>query len=148
MNDWKGDWFWWCDKCGAIAPKLELVESEFQLFEDMHARHKDCGGLVGTLNPSIYNSWLSVTEFKNLPEDKRHDEMQLMQKFVYGHCRLRKETEKFRQEYQNRPHCPKCGSFEFAEISTASRVMSVAMWGLASSKIGKQYQCKKCKHKW
>lgn len=28
------------------------------------------------------------------------------------------------------------------------RFTSVFAFGLASSKIGKQYQCKHCKHKW
>lgn len=30
----------------------------------------------------------------------------------------------------------------------ADRAVSVAAWGLASGKIGKQYECKKCGHKW
>ena len=44
--------------------------------------------------------------------------------------------------------CPVCGSASVRRISTTSRVTSVAMVGLASSKIGKQYECKNCKHKW
>lgn len=44
--------------------------------------------------------------------------------------------------------CPVCGSRSVKRISTTSRVTSVAMVGLASSKIGKQYECKNCKHKW
>ena len=48
----------------------------------------------------------------------------------------------------NHPVCPICGSRETQRITTANRVASVSMVGLASSKIGKQYECKKCKHKW
>lgn len=44
--------------------------------------------------------------------------------------------------------CPACGSYYVKRISTTSRVASIAMVGLASSKIGKQYECKNCKHKW
>lgn len=44
--------------------------------------------------------------------------------------------------------CPNCGSNNVVKISTINRVASVAAVGLASSKIGKQYQCRNCKHKW
>lgn len=46
------------------------------------------------------------------------------------------------------PKCPNCGSTNTKQISNVNRVASVAMWGLASSKIGKQYQCNRCNHKW
>ena len=44
--------------------------------------------------------------------------------------------------------CPICGSTETERISENNRAFSVAVFGLASSKIGKQYECKACKHKW
>lgn len=46
------------------------------------------------------------------------------------------------------PACPNCGSRKTERISTLNRSASVALTGLASSKIGKQYECKNCKHKW
>ena len=48
----------------------------------------------------------------------------------------------------NKLKCPICGSTNVSRISTLNRGVSVATVGLASSKIGKQYECKKCKHKW
>lgn len=44
--------------------------------------------------------------------------------------------------------CPVCGSPRVKKISTMSRAVSIELVGLASSKIGKQYECQKCKHKW
>ena len=52
------------------------------------------------------------------------------------------------EEALKRPKCPMCGSTDTQIISTLNRAVSVGMVGLASSKIGKQYECKKCKHKW
>ena len=49
---------------------------------------------------------------------------------------------------QNNPKCPICGSRNTAKISTLNRVVSVSTLGLASSKIGKSYQCNNCKSKW
>ena len=46
------------------------------------------------------------------------------------------------------PKCPMCGSNNTQRISTINRSTSVLLVGLASSKIGKQYECKNCKHKW
>ena len=48
----------------------------------------------------------------------------------------------------NQLKCPICGSTNVEKISTMDRSVSVAMVGLASGKIGKQYKCKKCKHMW
>lgn len=44
--------------------------------------------------------------------------------------------------------CPHCGSYHTNRISTTNRAVSVATVGLASGKIGKQYQCRDCKHMW
>lgn len=52
------------------------------------------------------------------------------------------------QNAAKHPTCPICGSHNTECISTLNRTVSIATVGLASSKIGKQYQCKNCKHKW
>lgn len=43
--------------------------------------------------------------------------------------------------------CPICGSHYVVKIGVLNRAASVHFWGLASSKIGKQYECKDCHHK-
>lgn len=49
---------------------------------------------------------------------------------------------------RNLPKCPHCASTNIKRISDTNRTVSVLTWGLASSKIGMQYECKSCKHKW
>lgn len=46
------------------------------------------------------------------------------------------------------PKCPNCGSTNTVRITTANRMASVAAVGVASGKIGKQFECKNCKYKW
>jgi len=46
------------------------------------------------------------------------------------------------------PKCPSCSSTKIKKITTTSRLISVGLVGFASSKIGKQYMCESCKHKW
>lgn len=60
---------------------------------------------------------------------------------------VRKEEQRAREEAL-KPKCPLCGSKNLVKISTADRVVSVGMVGVASGKIGKQYKCKNCKHMW
>ena len=47
-------------------------------------------------------------------------------------------------------HCPNCGSTNVKKISTTKRLFSAGLFGLASSSIGKQFQCmeKNCGYKW
>lgn len=45
----------------------------------------------------------------------------------------------------NRPRCPYCGSYDVEKLSFSSRAASVAMVGILSQKIGKQWKCKHCK---
>ncbi|MBQ4570263.1 MAG: hypothetical protein IJB21_01050 [Bacilli bacterium] len=44
--------------------------------------------------------------------------------------------------------CPMCNSKNVKKISTVNRATSIAIFGLASNKINKQYECDNCKHKW
>lgn len=47
-------------------------------------------------------------------------------------------------------HCPNCGSTNVKKISATKRLFSAELFGLASSSIGKQFQCmeKNCGYKW
>lgn len=49
---------------------------------------------------------------------------------------------------QNKPKCPTCGSTNVKHISTLNRAVSIGVFGLFSSKIGKNYECLDCKAKW
>lgn len=58
------------------------------------------------------------------------------------------EAERKALEESKRPICPVCGSKNTRRLSTTNRAVSIAVVGLASDKIGKQYECLNCKHKW
>lgn len=46
------------------------------------------------------------------------------------------------------PRCPLCKSKNIGRISTAGRIVSVSIMGLASNTIGKNLVCRDCKHTW
>lgn len=58
------------------------------------------------------------------------------------------EREKEMTKLKNTPICPTCGSADVKAIGTVNRAISVAAVGLASGKIGKQFECKDCGYKW
>ena len=60
---------------------------------------------------------------------------------------VQKQEQRAREEAL-KPRCPQCNSTNIEKISTTNRAISVAMVGVASGKIGKQYKCKNCKHMW
>lgn len=46
---------------------------------------------------------------------------------------------------QNKTTCPYCKSTNVSKISALDRTMSIGVFGLASSKVGKQWHCNGCK---
>lgn len=122
-------------------------------------------GLATTATFGFFPLYACVSEYltdckhyRQSPEDfaeykaKRLAELQKFgqeQQQQYEDARKRMEEEqREKQEAKHRvPPCPICGNQDkVVRISTLNRSASVAAFGLASSKIGKQYQCKHCKH--
>ena len=62
--------------------------------------------------------------------------------------RKQRAKEKAYEATHPKPKCPTCGSTNIKDISTLNRAVSVGMFGLASSKIGKTKECKDCGYKW
>ena len=61
---------------------------------------------------------------------------------------IRKEIQEHQEKQSNIPKCPTCGSTNVKHISTLNRAVSIGVFGLFSSKIGKNYECLHCKTKW
>ena len=61
---------------------------------------------------------------------------------------IRKEIQVHQEKQSNTPKCPTCGSTNVKHISTLNRAVSIGVFGLFSSKIGKNYECLNCKAKW
>lgn len=48
----------------------------------------------------------------------------------------------------NIPKCPTCQSTDIKKVSTMSKASSVALWGLFSQKVKKQWHCNNCGSEW
>lgn len=58
-----------------------------------------------------------------------------------------KATEPWAVRYSTSP-CPYCGHYKVRYAKWEDKSMSVAFWGIASSKIGTNYKCDHCKRMW
>ena len=52
------------------------------------------------------------------------------------------------EEQSRVPKCPTCQSANISKIGTLNRMASVCLFGLASSKIGKNHKCNNCGTTW
>lgn len=52
------------------------------------------------------------------------------------------------QEWQNKPKCHTCGSVNIKRISTTSKVVGAAMFGLFSKMARSQFKYENCGYKW
>jgi len=52
------------------------------------------------------------------------------------------------EERTNIPKCPTCGSTNLKKISGTSKAVSVALFGLLSTKRSKTFRCNNCGYEW
>lgn len=59
-----------------------------------------------------------------------------------------RELNMWEKDHANLPKCPTCNSTNIKKISATSKVASVAMWGVLSRKVHKQWHCNICGSEW
>lgn len=52
------------------------------------------------------------------------------------------------REWQNKPKCPTCQSTNLKKISTTSKVVNTAVWGILGTKRHKTFHCNNCGYEW
>ena len=167
-----GDYIIYCKACGAIGPFTEMSPYKKWIFSDS-LRHKDCGGELGIVSHNVSDinchgktviriACLTLSEWNTMSPEERQQAIKEHWKIVAQEARTQREIDalppltreeskkisNFTKYYDGNLTCPVCGSHVVKKLTTADRAVSVAAWGLASGKIGKQYECKDCGHKW
>lgn len=137
-----------CPKCGKIYTKLTCP---------------DCG--TGMINCHI-SQW-DWTKKINMQDKDDEWTQQMRERYVVNstvfdkdlyEARLQEEQaerdkiEEYRQAARrieaNKPKCPTCGSTNVEKISTTSKVVGGALFGLFSSNVRNTMRCKHCGYKW
>lgn len=103
-------------------------------------------GYKGAYTEDMKALEVSWDEYEALLERRREQRKQFdaQQEAI----KQKEREEQARKEAVQHLECPLCGSMNTRRISTLNRSVSVSAFGLASDKIGKQYECLNCKHKW
>ena len=91
-----------------------------------------------------FNSIDDVIEYEEQQNKEQETIIYARQAKIYEEQTRRKKEIQAAQH----PQCPACHGYNTQRISTTKRVVSTSLVGLASSTIGKQYECLDCLHKW
>lgn len=98
-----------------------------------------------------FGIWFLCLAIRNSKEDKRLYNLAQTDYEAYiveTHKRFEKLDNDFHDRLAHTPACPICGSKDnVIRISNIDRTVSTAALGLASSSIGKQWECRACSHK-
>ena len=101
---------------------------------------------IGTVLFAIYT--MVREDRREKEEEERIKRMSPQERRKY--YREKREHKELGEKIKYNNHmftCPMCGSKNVLKISTTDRAISIAALGAASSKLGKQYVCDNCKHK-
>lgn len=112
-----------------------------------------CGGFDFIKDTFLEEFYPNITKYKEIRQLWQSQEY-----YEYIDKKIKDYKEKYAEEMskpipkpeQNIPRCPTCGCTNIKKLDSFDRGLSVFAWGLASSKIGKQFEClnPKCKYKW
>lgn len=92
----------------------------------------------------LYNKYKNDTKKLKLELVRQRKVEEAYQEFINQYSKKVFDEKKKNKAIYN-PRCPYCGSSDIKKITTGDRVVSTALVGVASSKIGKQWHCNKCK---
>ena len=114
-----------------------------------------CGNKLEDVNISVedYMLIIEVSVDKKFIQSmiKLHDEDPIEYQLKLNQFKLQQEQAeniKEQQRESSKPHCPTCSSTDLKKISTTSKVMNTAMWGIFGTKRHKTYHCNSCGYEW
>lgn len=76
---------------------------------------------------------------------KQKDPIEFQLKMSQFKTQLQQQENSKKVEEDNRVHCPYCNSTNVSKISGLSKASSVAMFGIFSRKVHKQWHCNSCR---
>ena len=96
-------------------------------------------------NPEKYQKQQKLQqEYQNKKIQEELTEIQKEKEFAEASQRA---SEPWAIKYSTHP-CPYCGHYKVRYAKWEDKSVSIAFWGIASSKIGKDYKCEHCKKMW
>lgn len=134
----------YCDICGA---KIENGENVIKCPRCL------CN-IIGFKSPIPDGSWVKAVSkddaFMNaMIELYKNNPIEYQLKIQQFKIQVQQQEQlKPAEQTNNIPHCPTCSSTDIKKISGLSKAGSVAMWGLLSRRVHKQWHCNNCGSEW
>lgn len=157
-----------CSKCGSkgLVPQNSSCdcfcggkEVSFNVTEDQYIKMSEYEiqqmieqmGINPLINEddalTIYNATKSTEIIDAMIELKQRDIIEYGLKLGQFKTQVAQQKSSNTQN-NNKPKCPTCNSTNLKRVSTTSKVVSVAMWGLLSQKAKKTWHCNSCGYEW
>ena len=134
-----------CPECGKeISDKSEKCIHCGYPIRNIPYLHENINGKDYDVSFLLDNSMSQVKKMKHLTELSECD-LLLAKQIVLKYCPTKEVEQK---QENNIPHCPTCSSTDLKKISTTSKVMNTAMWGIFGTKRHKTYHCNSCGYEW
>lgn len=147
-----------CPKCANIYNGWNMIRYDLP----QHLKCEYCGTIIVQTNEDIEEIFkLSVPRSKeeeyksksiNLAKEfgnNQFDEhtydnrIQMLHKEVQSYIK-QIDSKNQQSQQSNQPKCPTCGSTNIKKVSATSKAVSVALFGLFSQKVKKQWHCNNC----
>lgn len=144
-----------CIHCGCPLVKRELIE--------LNTKNNICcingvdRDLTNKLTNFRHQTTLEFIEGLDLNADDGWILWRIMKEFsgvplVFDSSRVEEYKQRLKEIKEKReaklPHCPTCNSTNLRKISTTSKVLNTAAFGLLGTKRHKQWHCNNCGHEW
>lgn len=117
-----------CPQCGHVLIKYDIEVS----YDDLIVMHEI----------STEKSFIDA-----MIELKGKDPIEYQSRMVQFRNQSAQQSQTIRGQ-SNTPKCPTCSSTNIKKISGLSKAGSVAMWGIFSRKVHKQWHCNSCGSEW
>lgn len=137
-------YYGYCPKCGNVT----FIETKN---EKCNCCNTSLLPTPYTMNEYLFGNSIDVNIDKKIFNEYIKDNSQFDEELYRRRInkeKLLQQASLDKQREQNKPKCPTCGSTNVKYISTLNRAVSIGVFGLFSSKIGKNYECLNCKAKW
>ena len=137
-------YYGYCPKCGNVT----FIETKN---EKCNCCNTNLLPTPYTMNEYLFGNSIDVNIDKKIFDEYIKGNSQFDEELYRSRInkeKLLQQASLDKQREQNKPKCPTCGSTNVKHISTLNRAVSIGVFGLFSSKIGKNYECLNCKMKW
>lgn len=137
-------YYGYCPKCGNVT----FIETKN---EKCNCCNTNLLPTPYTMNEYLFGNSIDVNIDKKIFDEYIKGNSQFDEELYRSRInkeKLLRQASLDKQREQNKPKCPTCGSTNVKHISTLNRAVSIGVFGLFSSKIGKNYECLHCKSKW